>query len=153
MKVNALVLTIPFGMVMDLGPSYWQELDEMFKKSSCNDVIGYKYAQIQFRNSILTISYGCTIALILILVYYMLRPRSNNELFVKWWSIHGNKLFFSLILLTTAGITALMTLNAAVMNYSFIHPEAICEFANDSSTTIGYSLLLWVGLIFVILLL
>jgi hypothetical protein len=57
------------------------------------------------------------------------------------------------MILTTAGISSLMTLNATVMHYSFIHPEAICDFANEASTRIGYSLTLGVGLIFVILLL
>ncbi len=138
---------------MDLGPSYWQDLDEMFKNSSCNEEIGYKYVQIQFRNSILTISYGCTIALILILLYYTLRPRSNNEIFIKWWSINGNKLFFVLLFLTTAGITALMTLISQIMNFSFILPEKICDFSNDASTTTGYTLLLAIVIYFIILLL
>ena len=70
--VNALVLTIPFGVLLDLGHSFWTELDVIMIEGGCEEWVNYYY--FHTRNNLLMILYASIAAIVIATFYYVLRP-------------------------------------------------------------------------------
>lgn len=75
--VNALVLTIPFGVLVDLGHGFWTELEEIMIDGGCEEWMNYYY--FHTRNNILMVLYASIAAVIIATFYYVLRPDFNDR--------------------------------------------------------------------------
>lgn len=129
---------------MDLGVDFWERIDEMVticKEKNADIDFNYDAVLVGFRNDFTTIIYGATMALILILIYYLLRPRGDEELFRRWWITAGNKMFPVLCILTICAIVALLTLSSHLLKYNFVHPDSFCNVPNVEAYQIGYGIL------------
>ncbi len=139
-----MILTIPYGLIMDLGVDYWERIEELVATCKGKNIdFDYDAVLVGYRNDFTTIIYGATMALILIVIYYLLRPRGNEELFRRWWITAGNKMFPVLCILTICAIVALLTLSSHLFKYNFVHPNSFCNTPNTSAYQIGYGLLVF----------
>ena len=140
-QVNALVLTIPFGMITDFSFEYWEQIEVLANGCSKESGITYPYVLTQFRNDFITIIYGSTMSLILILLYYVLRPRNNEALFMRWWRTGGNNILPVLCILTITVIVALLTLSSHLLKFNFVPAESFCHSPNVPYYQLGYGVL------------
>lgn len=79
--VNALILTIPFGIIGSLDNSFWDWLHE-----NNTDCAGNSYGDVHklFINFLYATAYSSMISLSLAIFYYILRPK-NQKYFNNWW--------------------------------------------------------------------
>jgi hypothetical protein len=70
--VNALVLTIPFGVMVDLGGEFWSNLYTIMETYGCTEWYSYYYTHV--RNNLLSTLYFSIAAIIIAVFYYILRP-------------------------------------------------------------------------------
>lgn len=139
--MNALVLTIPFSLVTSFNFEYWNHIEELSRSCSHESGITYPVVLTQFRNDFITIIYGSTMSLILILLYYVLRPRNKEALFVRWWRTGGNNILPLLCVLTITVIVALMTLSSHLFKFNFVPDNSFCHSPNVPYYQLGYGFL------------
>lgn len=70
--VNALVLTIPFSVMVDLGGEFWSNLYTIMETYGCTEWYDYYYTHV--RNNLLSTLYFSIAAIIIAVFYYILRP-------------------------------------------------------------------------------
>jgi|MDTB01.1.fsa_nt_gb hypothetical protein len=70
--VNALVLTIPFSVMVDLGGEFWANLYIVMEEYGCTNWYNYYYTHV--RNNLLSTLYFSIAAIIIAVFYYILRP-------------------------------------------------------------------------------
>lgn len=131
---------------MDLNYDYWERVKDLTndcKAKNAHIDFDYDGVMVGYRSDFVTIIYSATMGLILILIYYLLRPRGNEELFRRWWITAGNKMFPVLCILTICAIVALLTLSSHLLKYNFVHPDSFCNVPNTSAYQIGYGLLVF----------
>jgi hypothetical protein len=129
---------------MDLSFDYWDTVQGLVDSCHRKGIqIDFNYDTImkEFRNDIITIVYGANMAIILIVIYYLLRPRADEELFRRWWRTAGNKMFPALCILTICAIVALLTLSSRLLKYSFVSTDSFCNSPNVEHYQIGYGML------------
>lgn len=70
--VNALVLTIPFSVMVDLGGGFWSDLYDVMDHYDCLHWYNYYYTHV--RNNLLSTLYFSIAAIMIAVFYYILRP-------------------------------------------------------------------------------
>ena len=120
---------------------YWDQIEQLANSCSKESGITYPYVLTQFRNDFIAIVYTSTMALVMILLYYVLRPRNNNELFRRWWHTGGNTPLPILCLLTIVVVVALLTLTSHLLKFNFVPAESFCHSPNVPYYQLGYGVL------------
>jgi hypothetical protein len=70
--VNALVLTIPFSVLVDLGWEFWETLHTIMTDNGCEEWYDYYYTHT--RNNQLMILYASIAGIVIAVAYFIFRP-------------------------------------------------------------------------------
>jgi hypothetical protein len=117
--VDALIVTIPFGIVSAANYTFWDWLQTL----PCNtddfhhDHFGelpYYYFYYRFVGSIWQIVISCVIGIVLATFYYLLRP-SDDEVFLRWWTRGKVVLVFSVVA-TAIGVLSTLYLAGLLLD-------------------------------------
>jgi hypothetical protein len=125
--VAALLLTIPFSLVGTLTVEFWQGLQEELAACPAPQHPGYASKMYhESRDTLSCMTYTCIGAIIVAVMYYILRPKNDAD-FGKWWS-HGRWGVFVLCGMTASAVVATMTLYGTLVGASVLmrFPGDIC---------------------------
>lgn len=153
--VNALILTIPFGMASNFSFSYFNELQHNLYACPDNSglskfyakQLGYTYSNPitgfdlytdiyeHFVRNTSTAVYASMCGLILASLYYLFRPSSSDDLTING-RMRQRCLILSLFSCTVGSITGLLLLWADIVTIFFRKEDDFCEtppfFASDT---------------------
>jgi hypothetical protein len=76
--VNALILTIPFGVIMGLGFDYWDAVETVVTQCS-NGSVTYPFGYSLLINTLYATAYSSMTSIAVSIFYYMLRPSDEEE--------------------------------------------------------------------------
>jgi hypothetical protein len=142
--MNALILTIPYGIMASAGYDYWDWVEETL--AAC-EVTEYTYEQ-NF-NIFGTAFYGvvyCTIAVLLMaMVYYLLRPRTDKK-FRKWWKF-ARYVILMMLLGTIISCVGLVGITAWLFSWYMIPTSKFCTYSAQGNSIVG---IIFIGVSFLI---
>lgn len=75
--VNALILTIPFGVVSGFNSQFWDAYEQQMDAYGCADQFWSRYYNLEGENQ--AVVYCATGGLVLAVFYYVLRPSPENK--------------------------------------------------------------------------
>lgn len=132
--VNALILTIPFGVIMGLGKDYWDWLE-----SSIQDCTVYDSQQTyrNILNNLYGAAYAPMICLLMSLLYYFLRP--SGKYFKDWWQ-RGKWTVLFMIFLTFAAISCMLSVFSNIAGYYALPSDGFCGKYHGNEHRYGLSL-------------
>eukprot|EP01040_Poterioochromonas_malhamensis_P012549 gene12549-13737_t len=108
--VNALILTVPFGLMLDLNNELWEKLFAVDWGDCFSDSIDYRYRAIM--DCMFACAYASMISLIIAIFYYLFRPK--GKYFHEWW-FRGRWCLLMIFIGTGASIVGLLTLFGTVV--------------------------------------
>ena len=123
--VNALILTIPFGIIMGLSSDYWTTLrnDLVAYGGSCYGR-DYDYGRSLQLNMLYGCAYSSMITLLLCIFYYILRPKFVY--FPEWW----RRAKYCVLMTVSGSITSIacmLTLFGSLAEWFTYNPDDMCE--------------------------
>lgn len=133
--VDALILTIPYGIITNIPFDFWDTLDSEY--ALCDDNShNFDATFTDMNNSLSTCVYSTVLAMALSCFYYLLRP-SSEIVFKKWWT-RGKYVVVACFALTVAGVTAVLRVFMNFIHYFSIPTDGLCnekynDFANYSA--------------------
>lgn len=143
--INAIVVTIPFGIMTSLDDQFWVYLEDVLDSCSSNSVVAkWKMSMEdvynQYSVALVWVIYSTIGVLCGAVLYYLLRPKkSASEGIVRKWWIQGGRVGMILMLVfTVASIVSLLVLSAWLLSYYTVPGNYICNYYNASSYTVGY---------------
>ena len=129
--VNALVLTIPFGVIMGLNSDYWDWLQSL--DTSCMN-----YSPEQTYDNVLNLLYACAyssmMALIIALLYYIFRP--TGKYFRFWWRTAKWPVLI-MFLLTITSIASMLSLFGNLSGYFALPSDPLCARYHENDRHFG----------------
>jgi len=138
--LDALVLTIPFAILPNLGNAYWDWLKKEF--ASCSSYPEGWTAERWFEgwytklNSWLTSTIFCVVGAILLgIFYYTNRPRHNKK-FRVWW-VTGKYAFYTLNGLTIIGVIMLLTILGCMQIVYNVPSGKLCDTVSSEAYVIA----------------
>ncbi len=132
--MNALILTIPYGIMSSADNQYWDWMEDTLK--ACVKT-KFKYADnfVLFSDSFNAVVY-CTIAdLLIAMVYYLLRPKSDKK-FRAWWK-SARYVILMLLSGTAISVISLVAVSAWLFSWYMIPTSKLCTYSAASQTTTG----------------
>mmetsp|Transcript_939 Transcript_939/g.1470 ORF Transcript_939/g.1470 Transcript_939/m.1470 type:complete len:221 (+) Transcript_939:33-695(+) len=136
--VDALILTIPFSLFLDLGQEYWNNLQANI--NACSDYsTGYQAAFSRTRGAMGTMVYSTMIGIVVTALYYLMRPDYKGVSFKVWWKYAGGYVFMMILFSTIAAIVSSLIMSSMIFRYSFVDSDDFCDNPNYNDYTGGYA--------------
>jgi len=131
--MDALILTIPFGLIPNLGTSFWNNLEDEFHK--CPHFPPGWNADRWFHGwyskltTWITVSvYVVTAAMVLSCLYYTNRPTDDRK-FRTWW-VTGKFCFYFIQLLSIISVIMLLSILSCLQVLVMSPSEYFCDSVN-----------------------
>lgn len=137
--VNALILTIPFGVFPDM--EYWSNMREVMKLPNCveDEDKTFNAVYTYFRRTYFCVIYPSLGVVVVSLLYYLLRPRKDED-FLKWWKVrNGREILFLSLLGSLISIFAIFYLAAFMFQFYSLDPAEVCDNINYDSIAYSYT--------------
>lgn len=132
--MNALILTIPYGIMASTNFEYWDWVESTL--AGCPDSeFTYDQDFSQFNNAFHTVVYSAITALLVAMVYYLLRPRKESK-FKKWWK-HARYVFIIMLGATVVSCVGLVATSAWLFSWYIIPTSKLCTFSAKYSLGAG----------------
>jgi len=127
--VNALILTIPFGVIMSLGSDYWDWVAINIVKC---DYQSYRYAYTIAMRCLYGGAYSSMTCIILSVLYYILRP--DNDYFDEWYT-RGKWPILAIASGTITSIVCMLTLFGLLGGWYTSSTDDFCNTLENNKTS------------------
>jgi len=136
--VNALILTIPYGIMSSTGPDYWDYVEATLDACPATK---FTFAQnyVVFSNSTNSVVYSTICCLIMALVYYLLRPKDNDK-FRSWWKAARYAICVMMIG-TATSVVSLIAISSWMFAWYIVPTSTYCTFTSTKSQVTGIVLI------------
>ena len=118
--INALVLTIPYGIILSLNNEFWDWMQTAILP--CEEM-EWKYMQINLITPLYVSLTASILALIVTVLYYFLRPK---KYFTVWWKYRGKWSVAVTLLSTLISVVAILTVFATLMGWFVTATDQLC---------------------------
>lgn len=125
--VDALLLTIPYGVISSYGTDYWDMVKDAYADCGDTDHALYNQARGYVMFDLNCSVYSTVLAMALCSFYYILRPQDDNT-FTKWW-FRGKYVLTVCFGLTVCGVTSTLRV---YMDLTSSYVVASDEWCNQS---------------------
>jgi hypothetical protein len=124
--MNALILTIPYGIMSSAGYDYWDWVENTL--AACPKTI-YSVPQDfrQFGNAFNSVIYSTISVLLCAMAYYLLRPKADKK-FRKWWKF-ARYVILIMLLGTSTSCVSLVACSTWMFSWYMIPTSKLCTYS------------------------
>jgi hypothetical protein len=142
--LNALVLTIPYGMMTSADHNYWTWVETTLNNCKVHKY-SYHYNKLYFTRAFNSVLYSTIPCLVMALLYYLLRPKETKK-FRKWWKF-ARYVVIMMMIGTIAGVVSLIAISQWIFSWYAIPDDDYCTYSAVATASVGISI---IGIILVV---
>ena len=121
--INALVLTIPFGLVTSLDMDYFDNVQALIE--TCDTGVDWNDIQLNMIAPLYVSVVCSTLALVISTLYYFLR---SKQYFYHWWKSRGKWSVVATTMFTIIAVLTTLTLFATLMGWYIYNHFFVFKF-------------------------
>lgn len=132
--MNALILTIPYGLMASASHDYWDWVETTLE--ACPDTkFTYDQAFTVFSNSFNAVVYSTISVLVMAMAYYLLRPRTDVK-FQKWWK-NARYVLIIMLIGTITSCVSLIAISAWLFSWYIVPTSQYCTYTAQTQALVG----------------
>lgn len=136
--MNALILTIPYGLMASADHEYWDWVKETL--AACPDTdFTYARAFSTFSASFNAVVFSTISVLVMAMVYYLLRPK-NDAKFQKWWK-HARYVVFVMLFGTIVSCVSLIAVSSWLFSWYIVPTSEYCTYSAQTGSAVGITVI------------
>jgi hypothetical protein len=132
--MNALIVTIPYGIMASAGYDYWDWVEATL--AACPETeFTYNQDFKQFSNAFNSVLYSAISVLLMAMSYYLLRPKATKK-FRKWWK-YARYVILMMLFGTVTSCVSLIAVSAWMFSWYMIPTSKLCTYSARKQITAG----------------
>ena len=132
--VCALILTIPYGVMTAANADYWDNIETRLAACPVHEFT-YEEDFNEFKGGFNTVIYSNISVLIMAVLYYLLRPKEDEE-FRRWWKSARYTLIM-MMLGTVCSIVCLVIVSSWLFSWYIIPNSKLCTYSAKTDAIAG----------------
>jgi hypothetical protein len=134
--MDALILTIPYGLMSSADMSYWDNVEEVL--NNCYATVGSKFRMqddfLLFKNSCNAVIFSSMASLLMAVVYYLLRPK--GAAFQVWWK-RARYVIIMILIGTISAVVSLVAVSLWLFAWYIIPTSRFCNYSSQQANIVG----------------
>lgn len=125
--MNALVLTIPYGIMSSAGYDYWDWVQDTLKQCPSTKFT-FDQDFNQFGRAFHAVIYSAITILLVAMAYYLLRPRTVMK-FRRWWKAGARYVIFIMLAGTTSSCISMVACTTWMFSWYMMPTSKLCTYS------------------------